>query len=195
MSCADECQWSELVDNCERCTKRHGCERPVLWWECHEYPRCCGLRILVSEIESIYFHGAAAEIASFGSYELSKQWMTSEHETERQNAVKVLLCGGLAGVVTWASIFPLDVIKTRVQTQSLAVHQEEQLLLVSSPQRRVGNSVQHGAIELARDAYRAEGIRVFFRGLGVCSVRAFLVNAVQVRCSMPVAARFMLTIW
>ena len=38
---------------------------------------------------------------------------------------------------------------------------------------------------IARDAYRNEGIGVFFRGLGICSARAFIVNAVQwaVSCS------------
>ena len=36
-----------------------------------------------------------------------------------------------------------------------------------------------GAIETARVAYQQEGLRVFFRGLGVCSLRAFIVNAVQ----------------
>lgn len=114
--------------------------------------------------------------------------MTTENETQRQKALKVLLCGGLAGVVTWASIFPLDVIKTRVQTQSIANHQEQQLLLVSPQQKFLGGSGQRGAIEIAKDAYRVEGIRVFFRGLGVCSVRAFIVNAVQVRCYITIAA-------
>ncbi|KAJ2992152.1 hypothetical protein NUW58_g2264 [Xylaria curta] len=33
-------------------------------------------------------------------------------------ASKVLLCGGIAGIVTWASVYPLDTIKTRVQSQS-----------------------------------------------------------------------------
>lgn len=46
---------------------------------------------------------------SFWSYELSKRWMTSTEESTTQAAAKILLCGGLAGVVTWASIFPLGV--------------------------------------------------------------------------------------
>jgi solute carrier family 25 carnitine/acylcarnitine transporter 20/29 len=37
--------------------------------------------------------------------------------TAEAAAARVLLCGGLAGVLSWASIFPLDVVKTRVQTQ------------------------------------------------------------------------------
>jgi len=108
--------------------------------------------------------------------------MTSHKETDRQRAVKVLLCGGFAGVVTWASIFPLDVIKTRVQTQVLSTNLEQQSLLVAAQQRGMTFTTPRGAIEIAKQAYLTEGIRVFFRGLGVCSVRAFIVNAVQVRC-------------
>ena len=91
--------------------------------------------------------------------------------------MKVLLCGGLAGVVTWASIFPLDVIKTRVQTQFLhapPAQHEQSLLLPTETQR-----TRLSSIEIARLAYRTEGMGVFFRGLGICSVRAFVVNAVQ----------------
>lgn len=36
-----------------------------------------------------------------------------------------------------------------------------------------------GAWAVAKEAYREGGSRVFFRGLTVCSVRAFIVNAVQ----------------
>ena len=88
------------------------------------------------------------------------------------------MCGGLAGIITWASIFPLDVIKTRVQTQLLrsevARRGEQQTLLHAE-----GQGSQFGAIQIARHAYQTEGVGVFFRGLGICSVRAFIVNAVQ----------------
>lgn len=97
-----------------------------------------------------------------------------EGENDRQAAVRVLLCGGIAGVVTWASIFPLDVVKTRVQTQAIASGEGSPLL----PGRDFHGPM--GAWEVAKLAYREEGVRVFFRGLGVCSVRAFIVNAVQV---------------
>lgn len=36
-----------------------------------------------------------------------------------------------------------------------------------------------GAWEITKHSYRTEGLAVFFRGLGICSVRAFIVNAVQ----------------
>lgn len=44
---------------------------------------------------------------SFWSYHLSRTALTTPDETDAQAAVKVLISGGLAGVVTWASIFPL----------------------------------------------------------------------------------------
>lgn len=93
--------------------------------------------------------------------------------TSREEVAKVLLCGGIAGVVTWASVFPLDVVKTRVQVQGQVQSGEAGLLLSTSVAQR------KGALEIARQAYRNEGAGVFFRGLGVCSLRAFIVNAAQ----------------
>jgi len=108
------------------------------------------------------------------------------------SAVKILVCGGIAGVATWASIFPLDVIKTRVQTQELTVADSlqrssasqrhmtstESSSLINDPAQRA-KAPRKGAWEIARLAYRTDGVRVFFRGISVCCARAFVVNAVQ----------------
>jgi solute carrier family 25 carnitine/acylcarnitine transporter 20/29 len=107
-----------------------------------------------------------------------KQSWTLPDDSDRDRAMKVLLCGGLAGIVTWASIFPLDVIKTRVQTQALPL----QVAARGETRALLQSEVQEGrltVVEVAKQAYRAEGAGVFFRGLGVCSIRAFVVNAVQ----------------
>jgi len=117
-------------------------------------------------------------MSSFWSYEWSKQAIISADDSETQTAMKVLLCGGLAGIVTWASIFPLDVIKTRVQTQTNHVQrlgQGETYALLGQQKHRKNLST----LEVAREAYETGGARIFFRGLGICSVRAFVVNAVQ----------------
>lgn len=122
--------------------------------------------------------GALADRCSFWSYEWCKQAWISPDDTDRETAIKVLVCGGLAGVVTWASIFPLDVVKTRVQTQLLQpepVRGGEQQTLLHAQERRT----HMGAVQIAKHAYQTEGAGVFFRGLGICSVRAFIVNAVQ----------------
>ncbi|KAJ5544583.1 hypothetical protein N7535_007022 [Penicillium sp. DV-2018c] len=131
----------------------------------------------------LYFGGAVTSARDsigygfyFWSYELCKRFMTSTDESSHQAALKVLLCGGIAGVVTWASVFPLDVIKTRLQAQTIAEHSpratEAQSLL--RPHRQMLSS-----FHIAKETYRAEGVKAFYRGLGVCSVRAFIVNAVQ----------------
>ena len=97
--------------------------------------------------------------------------------------MNVLLCGGLAGVITWASIFPLDVIKTRVQSQSTPIMASEEHHPLLTQQGRAERNVagtRLDAFQITKLAYREEGVGVFFRGLGVCSMRAFIVNAVQV---------------
>jgi len=77
----------------------------------------------------------------------------------------------------------LDVVKTRVQTQvvdALSSTVPEKRLLRSDPEpAKLGIAKRQGAFQIARESYRNEGIAVFFRGLGVCSIRAFVVNAIQ----------------
>ncbi|KAE8368701.1 mitochondrial carrier domain-containing protein [Aspergillus caelatus] len=111
---------------------------------------------------------------SFWTYEYCKRLMASKDDDAQQAAMKVLLCGGVAGVATWASVYPLDMIKTRLQAQGLPSRPEDQPLVQSRNDRRTLNSFQ-----LARETYRTEGLKAFYRGLGICSVRAFIVNAVQ----------------
>jgi solute carrier family 25 carnitine/acylcarnitine transporter 20/29 len=95
----------------------------------------------------------------------------------------MLVSGGIAGVITWASIYPLDVIKTRLQAQDAGpAHGNESSALLDSPTRR------KGAMQIAKEVFRTEGARAFYRGLGICSARAFIVNAVQVS-TRPSTAR------
>ncbi|RAO68842.1 uncharacterized protein BHQ10_004854 [Talaromyces amestolkiae] len=140
-------------------------------------------------VRGLYFGGLITSVRDsvgygfyFWSYELCKRSFSSLNESNQQEALKVLLCGGLAGIITWASVFPLDVVKTRLQAQPIIAQtvtevadaQQRPLLQVSSHRPRTLNS-----LEIARYAYRSEGLSVFFRGLGICSIRAFIVNAAQ----------------
>ncbi|KAI9838230.1 MAG: hypothetical protein M1838_004621 [Thelocarpon superellum] len=131
----------------------------------------------------------------FWSYELSKGWMTVPDESDAYTAAKVLICGGLAGMTTWASIYPLvltfhageDVIKSRVQTQlslasAVSGRPSSQTPLMQGDRSSVAAVKSLGRLStlaLTRQAYEREGLGVFVRGLGVCTARAFIVNAVQ----------------
>src|ERR1700761_8671424 len=61
-------------------------------------------------------------VDSFCTYDMSKRLLASPSEDiNNLGAWKVLLAGGIAGCISWATIFPLDVIKTRIQSQPLLV--------------------------------------------------------------------------
>ena len=70
------------------------------------------------------------------------------------------LAGGISGASTWAIIYPLDVIKSQMQTSPLERH------------------LQKGMWTVGSDIVREHGWRHMFRGLGVTLVRAFPVNAI-----------------
>lgn len=114
----------------------------------------------------------------FWTYELAHRYWPAaaaagrdDNTSGRRETSKVLLCGGIAGIATWASVFPLDVIKSRLQTQQYPAS--------VLAYRGIASKKRGGAWHIAKDTYREGGIRPFFRGLSICSVRAFLVNAIQ----------------
>lgn len=119
----------------------------------------------------------------FWTYELAhRHWPTArEHDGAapgRRDTSKILLCGGIAGIATWASVFPLDVIKSRLQTQQYS-HKPATNATPFLISDSMTSDRRYGAWQMTKDIYREGGIRPFFRGLTICSVRAFVVNAIQ----------------
>lgn len=71
----------------------------------------------------------------------------------------VIVGGGVAGMVTWASHYPLDLVSSRMEA-----------------------SVAFGGRQLTmtehiKEIYAQSGVKGFFRGIGPCLLRAFPVNA------------------
>lgn len=137
-------------------------------------------------IKGLYFGGVVTALRDsigygfyFWSYEVALQnWPLSKsigENTLSEEATRILMCGGIAGIATWGSVFPLDVVKTRLQTQHWVPING--ISAVSSLK-----STKHGrqgAWEVAKATVREGGPKALFRGLTVCSIRAFMVNAVQ----------------
>ncbi|KAF9320738.1 hypothetical protein BG000_003203 [Podila horticola] len=124
-------------------------------------------------------------------------------ETGGINTWKLLFAGGMAGTLSWASIYPLDVIKTRLQTQPHLITTDPRTLPTTSriptaattllskshadrglvhQTTRQGHSLSStpykGMVDCAIRSYRREGMGVFFRGATPALLRAFPVNAV-----------------
>ncbi|KAL7784117.1 mitochondrial carrier [Trichoderma ceciliae] len=141
-------------------------------------------------IKGLYYGGVVTALRDsigygfyFWTYELAHRYWPAAREhgdttSGRRDMSKVLLCGGLAGIATWASVFPLDVIKSRLQTQQHA-YQSTTRATPFLMYRDMASKKPYGAWQVTRDTYREGGIRPFFRGLSICSARAFLVNAIQ----------------
>eukprot|EP00045_Choanoeca_perplexa_P016781 m.230875 g.230875 ORF g.230875 m.230875 type:complete len:481 (-) comp17359_c0_seq2:3258-4700(-) len=73
-------------------------------------------------------------------------------------ALAVFVSGGLASWVYWASIYPIDAIKTRLQSAPL-------------------DAPKQSWYQCARGMLIYEGPRSFFRGFTACMLRAFPANA------------------
>lgn len=70
------------------------------------------------------------------------------------------LAGGISGINAWLVTYPFDVMKSRIQVDG-----------VDGPQQYTG------MVDCFRKSYRAEGYKVFFRGLNSTLIRAFPTNA------------------
>ncbi|XP_029012619.1 solute carrier family 25 member 45 [Betta splendens] len=94
----------------------------------------------------------------FLPYEVTRKALTESGK--QPGTFAILMAGGIAGVVTWAFATPMDVVKARLQMSG------------------AGGRVYRGVLHCMRVSIREEGVRVFFKGLLLNSLRAFPVNAV-----------------
>lgn len=82
-------------------------------------------------------------------------------QTEKPSAFYTLMAGGLAGTFSWLVSFPVDVVKSRLQTDGMD-----------------GKLKYSGAVDCVKKSYQVEGMHFFTRGLTSTLLRAFPMNAV-----------------
>ncbi|XP_051500435.1 mitochondrial basic amino acids transporter-like isoform X2 [Myxocyprinus asiaticus] len=103
------------------------------------------------------------ETPGFGVYFLAYDLLTRSLGCEPEDPYmipKLLFAGGMSGIASWLSTYPVDVIKSRLQADG------------------VGGKFQYSSImDCMRKSIEHEGWRVFTRGLTSTLLRAFPVNA------------------
>ncbi|KAJ3303389.1 Mitochondrial carrier protein ymc2 [Kappamyces sp. JEL0829] len=70
--------------------------------------------------------------------------------------------GALSGYTLWVMIYPIDVVKSKIQTDAF----------------NPAEAKYRGAIDCFRKTFAAEGMAGFYRGFGACMLRAGPANAV-----------------
>lgn len=112
------------------------------------------------------FRGTSSTIARecpfnavlFGAYEgVNYATALINGKDSKGSTVQSLVTGGLAGTIAWATILPIDYVKSRIQASQGA---------------------QSGSfVSVFSDTLRKQGLRQMYAGFGAVCVRAFTANA------------------
>ncbi|XP_065866036.1 mitochondrial arginine transporter BAC2 [Euphorbia lathyris] len=119
-----------------------------------------GLRGIYRGFSITILRDAPAHGFYFWTYEyMREQFHPGCRKNGQESLGTMLVAGGLAGVASWVSCYPLDVIKTRLQAQTQ-----------SSPKK------YNGVLHCLQRSVAEEGYHVLWRGLSTAVARAFVVN-------------------
>jgi len=116
-----------------------------------------GIKGLFSGFTSTCFR----EALRFGAYFSSYDYIRAK---SGDSLYAIINAGGFAGAISWLVSYPIDVIKTKLQ--SLPVYPNP------------GNDQYKGIKDCVKQTYRAEGLNGFFKGVFVCCFRSYPVNAI-----------------
>ena len=119
-----------------------------------------GIRGIFKGLGSTLLRETPSYGAYFASYEIMHRALLPEDADPSHPSMVILLAGGIAGVIGWLSTYPVDVVKTRLQSA-----QED------------ANPRYNNFRNAFRLIVKEEGYRVFTRGLGATALRAFPTNA------------------
>jgi len=120
--------------------------------------RARGLRGMYRGTFTQLYRDVPASASYFLIFEYSS-FYSHKHAPFVNSQLISFLAGGLAGVLSWTLITPLDVLKSRVQAD-------------------VKGNMYSGLLDCAIKSVKQEGMRVLFRGYAAVATRAFLVNSV-----------------
>lgn len=149
-------------------------EGPVDFFKCQLQMRSYnGLGDCVKKITSTYgFKGAfqgivptfgrniPANLTYFGAYEWTKRRLTNNGKKEATTS-DYLIAGSASGLAYWGPNYPIDVIKSKIQTDS-----------PNKAERKYKTTIQTTKL-----IYEESGIKGFYKGFTPCIIRSVPANA------------------
>ena len=111
------------------------------------------------------FRDTPAFAVYFASYAGQMHYLAKKKGITREELSRTILypfvCGGITGIITWSINYPVDLVKTRIQLDG-----------ANGTERQYRSSW-----DCFTKAWREGGVRLLFRGLMPCYVRAFANNS------------------
>ncbi|KAJ7321187.1 hypothetical protein OS493_035361 [Desmophyllum pertusum] len=120
-----------------------------------------GSRGLFHGITPLLLRDTPGFVMYFASYEILLDLLSQRKSRADVGPLATVFAGGLAGMISWFSTFPFDVIKSRMQADG-----------------NNGIFQYRGAVDCFLKSYKTSGLRGLFSGLGPTLLRAFPTNAV-----------------
>ncbi|KAF9938021.1 Mitochondrial carrier protein ymc2 [Modicella reniformis] len=107
------------------------------------------------------FQGYGAYFAAY-EYLIQRAMRLENKQRSELSTMKVVAYGACAGYAMWTTVYPIDVIKSKLQTDGFTA----------------GTRQYSSALDCARQTMAKEGIAGFFKGFAPCILRAAPANAV-----------------
>ncbi|KAF9207112.1 Mitochondrial carrier protein ymc2 [Haplosporangium sp. Z 27] len=107
------------------------------------------------------FQGYGAYFAAY-EYLVQRAMLLENKQRNELSTVKVVAYGACAGYAMWMTVYPIDVIKSKLQTDGFTAATRQ----------------YSSAMDCARQTLAKEGVAGFFKGFAPCILRAAPANAV-----------------
>lgn len=106
-----------------------------------------------------FLRDAIGDSFYYSTYQLAPMvFLGKDDINAEKDVLGIVLSGGLAGVAFWTFTYPIDCIKSRIQSDSIM------------------NPKYFGTMDCLRKTVQEEGVRTLFNGFFSCLLRAFPVN-------------------
>jgi len=134
-------------------------------WGCAKYIyRTQGLRAFFTGLHLHILRDAIGTALYFGSYEAFHVALSPTGRREGAGPMVHFLSGGLAGISSWLVIFPIDLVKSRIQ-KTVSINEDRSKLPKILP--------------VVRDVMRHGGPAAFYSGILPTLVRAFPAHSIN----------------